>query len=225
MKELPSDHCRPTPEDLFDHDHDNETPVRNLEGKDRPKWYAMLPYDEFVPHIPKLRHIRGSKAKVHIDTFDETSKVCQQIFECNKSFFRFRAQVDLLAHYLGTKILEQIYVVRAGKSKDPLSEILEEMEPQYIIWDQMKTVKDIFKDLCEKLSQNVLSESEFLGYLSRYVRSFALDENGKKMEKIILEMLEKSSGEEEVKKIKERLRKREYRQKAKAQGIGVVGEE
>jgi hypothetical protein len=118
---------------------------RDIEGKGKPKWYLMLPYDEFVPHLPKLRYLRGSKAKFSITTFDEINKVCQEVFECNKSFFRFRSQVDLLAHYIGTKILEQVYVVQRGYKKYPLSILLEEQEEQFKIWDQMKTVKEIFQ--------------------------------------------------------------------------------
>jgi hypothetical protein len=162
---------------------------RDIEGKGNPKWYKMLPYEEFVPHLPKLRYLRGAKAKFSVTTFEEINKVCQEIFECNKSFFRFRSQVDLLAHYIGSKILEEIYVVQKGNKKYPLSILLEEQEGQFKIWDQMKTVKEIFKSLCEKYSDGFMTQEELDGHVEKYVNTFDTPDNRIKMAAIIEKMI------------------------------------
>lgn len=192
---------------------------RDLEGKGRPKWYLMLPYDEFVPHLPKLRYLRGSKAKFSITTFDEINKVCQEVFECNKSFFRFRSQVDLLAHYIGAKILEQVYVVQNGNKKYPLSVLLEEQEEQFKIWDQMKTVKEIFQSFCEKYADGFMTQEELDGHIEKYVNTFDDPENRIKMAVII----EKMIADGEVRKAKDRLRKNygnlQREKEAKEKGI------
>jgi hypothetical protein len=195
------------------------SPERNLEGKGNPKWYSFLPWEKFVPFLPRLRYLRGAKAKFSITTFEEINKVCQQVFECHKSFFRFRSQVDLLAHYIGAKILEQIYIVHAGIEKDPLSVILEEQEGQFIIWDRMKVIKDIFKDLCEKNVDGFVSDNELETHLDRYVSTFKDAEDRIKMASIIQKM--KETGE--TFKAKDRVRKNfENRQRAIEKGIHEV---
>ncbi len=192
---------------------------RNLEGKGVPKWYDFLPWEKFVPFLPKLRYLRGSKAKFSITTFDEINKVCQQIFECNKSFFRFRTQVDLLAHYIGSKILEQIYVIQKGEKKYPLSQLLEEQETQFQIWDQMKTVKEIFQGLYEKKIEGFMSEEEFDGYIQKYIDTFETGEDRIKMAMV----LDKMEDGDEYKKAKDRIRKNfKNKQTAIEKGIHVV---
>ena len=195
------------------------SPERNLEGKGKPKWYDKLPYEKFVDDLPMLRYVRGSKAKISITTFDEVNKVCQQLFEANKSFFRFRVQVDLLAHYIGTKILEQIYIVKRGKKKYPLSQLLEDQEKQFEIWDQMKTVKELFANLCEKMVDGFMTEKEFDQYIAKYIATFSTADDRIKMAMVIDLMFDRG----EVGKAKDRLRKnRANKQRAYEKGIQVV---
>jgi hypothetical protein len=187
------------------------SPERNLEGKGKPKWYDFLPYEKFVQYLPKLRYLRGSKAKFTITTFEEINKVCQQIFECNKSFFRFRSQVDLMAHYLGTKMMEQIYIVQQCNKQYPLSKVLEEQEEQFQIWDQMKTIKEIFQNLCEKLADGFITQKELDAHVERYIATFESPEDRIKMASVIEHMV--SNGE--TYKAKDRNRKN-YANKQKA---------
>ncbi len=221
MKEKGRDHVEYTENDPMT---DTETwptasPDRNLEGKGKPKWYDFLPYEKFANYLPMLRYVRGSKAKISITTFDEVNKVCQQLFECNKSFFRFRVQVDLLAHYIGTKILEQIYIVQKGKKKYPLSQLLEDQEKQFEIWDQMKTVKELFANLCEKMADGFLTETEFDHHVEKYIATFSTADDRIKMAMVIDLMLDRG----EVGKAKDRLRKnRANRQRAYEKGIQIV---
>jgi hypothetical protein len=208
-------------DELIDREHDNELPNR-IEGKGKPIWYKFLHYNEWVQYLPSLRYIRGSRAKFSITTFDEINKAAQQVFECNKSFFRFRAQVDLLAHYIGTKILEEIYVTQKGIMKDPLSKILEEQESQFLVWDRMKAVSEIFQNLCEKRAQGFITEQEMDEHVDRYISIFESKEDRNKMLLKIDIMLQ--SGE--MFKAKERTRMKSYRAKYEAaeKGISIVSD-
>ena len=75
----------------------NDKPDEDIQGKGKIKWYDRLPYNDFVDDLPMLRYVRGARAKIHITTFDEINKSNQQIFECNKSFFRYRHNFHKLA--------------------------------------------------------------------------------------------------------------------------------
>lgn len=192
---------------------------KGIHGKGKIKWYDRLPYDDFVDDLPKLRNIRGSKSKISLTTFDEINKVCQQIFECNKSFFRFRVQVDLLSHYIGAKILEQIWIVKKNIKKYPLSQLLEDQEKQFAVWDQMKTVKELFSSLCDKKVAGFITDEEMNELVAKYIDTFDSPDERIKMSRVIDTMLEKG----EVFKAKERERKNyEYAQKQKEYGIHKV---
>ncbi|MFA7218213.1 MAG: hypothetical protein WC057_06425 [Dehalococcoidales bacterium] len=191
-----------------------------IDGKGKIKWYDRLPYDKFVDDLPMLRYVRGSKTKISITTFDEIGKVCQQIFECNKSFFRFRVQVDLLAHYIGTKILEQIYIVKKGKKKYPLSQLLEDQEQQFLVWDQMKTIKELFSSLCEKRAQGFITKKEMDNLVEKYISTFDEIDHRIKMSSVLDLMIE--HGEEH--KAKERIRQKDYyKNKQKKKEYGIQG--
>jgi len=194
-------------------------PSRNIDGKDKVKWYEHIDYPKFTKKIPMLRYMRGSKAKISITTFDEINKVCQQLFECNKSFFRFRVQVDLLAHYIGTRILEQIYIVKQGKKRYPLSQLLEDQENQFEIWDQMKTVKELFAGLCDKKAEGFITDGEMSGFVQRYIDTFSSKDDRVKMAMVIDSMIDKG----EMNRARDRMRKKYARaQIEKDKGIKVV---
>lgn len=192
-----------------------------IDGKGKKKWYDFLPYHDFVDLLPMLRYVRGAKTKISITTFDEVGKVCQQIFECNKSFFRFRVQVDLLAHYIGTKILEQIYIIKKNIKPYPLSKLLEEQEEQFKIWDQMKTIKELFATLCEKKVSGFITKKEMDDLVAKYIATFEDASDRVKMSDILDLMIQ--NGEE--KKAMERINKRDsygVKQRQKEYGIQEV---
>jgi len=195
----------------------------DIDGAGKVKWYDRLPYEKFSDDLPMLRYVRGAKAKISITTFDEINKVCQQMFECNKSFFRFRVQVDLLSHYIGAKILEQIYIVKKNKKKYPLSQILEDQEQQFAIWDQMKSVKEIFASLCEKKAEGFMTDEEMDGHIETYIGTFENASDRIKMAEVIDSMLK--NGEEF--RASERLRQKKLyavKQKQKEHGIHDVAQ-
>ena len=199
----------------------NDKPDEDIQGKGKIKWYDRLPYNDFVDDLPMLRYVRGARAKIHITTFDEINKSNQQIFECNKSFFRYRVQVDLLAHYIGSKMLEQIYIVKKNNKKYPLSELLEEQEKQFETWDQMKTIKELFSSLSEKKANGFITDQEMDELVDKYINTFEDADSRIKMAGVLDLMI--AQGEEF--KAKERLRKKEAyqnRQKQKEYEIEVL---
>ena len=185
-----------------------------------PKWYEMINYSpEFLEELPKLRYIRGPKARFTITTFEQIDIACRTIFECNKEFFRFRSQVDMIAHYLGTKILEEIYMKRRGLKKSTLSSLLENKEKTYLTWDNMKCIKGVFGDLMEKYVEGFIDNRELDVEIEELVTSFEGKDEQKKMRQIIENM--KLDGE--AYKAKDRVRKTaEYKKKAEAKGIREV---
>ena len=197
----------------------------DLEGKGKVKWVELLNLEKAAPHLPILRHIRGSKARIGFTMFKEIDDMAQSIFEKNKSFFRFRAQVDIMGYYLGIKIIEQLYLTCKGFGKSKLSELLESKEDENRVFDDMKTCKEKFKSDLEKYSDGFLTEEELFKKLEEYIdvfSGFSGDSPGnltEKMKKIFSEMMDES----ELLKAKDRLRHRvSYMEKKKALGLGVV---
>jgi hypothetical protein len=192
----------------------------DLDGKGKIKWYNRLPYEKFVDDLPMLRYLRGAKTKISITTFDEVGKVCQQIFECNKSFFRFRVQVDLLSHYIGARILEQVYIVKKNQKKYPLSQLLEDQEAQFIIWDQMKSVKELFASFCEKKAEGFMTDEEMDEKVEKYIATFENANDRIKMAEVLDLMINKG---EEVRAAERIRQKNLYAKKQKQKEYGIHG--
>ena len=192
---------------------------RNLEGKGKVKWVELLDLQKAAPYLPILRHIRGSKARIAFTMFKEIDDMAQSIFEKNKSFFRFRTQVDIMAYYLGIKQVEHLYLTCKGFGKSKLSELLESLEEDYRIYDDMKTCKEKFKSDLEKYYEGFITDDELFRRRQQYIdifSGFSGDSPGnlpEKMKKIFDEMMDES----DLLKAKERIRKREsYWEKKKS---------
>jgi len=189
----------------------HDPPVRDLTGTGKIKWYQHIPWDKVLPKLPQLRNIRGSKTRINLWMFSEIDHTAQSIFEKNKSFFRFRAQVDILAYYLGARILEELYLTRHGFPKSKLSQMLESMEDEYVIYDEMKILKEKFKADLEKYHEGFISEKQIYEKNVTYVTALSHEKNRDKMAKILDDLI----GQESDTRIKNRLRKRRERENDK----------
>jgi hypothetical protein len=199
-----------TEEEGVDNDFHESPPKRNLEGKGKIKWYEMIDYKKIIPLLPVLRNIRGSKTKINLWMFSEIDNACQSMFERNKSFFRFRAQVDIFCFYLGSKMMEQIFLLNNGFPKSKLSLMLEACEKEYLIYDEMKILKEKFKTDLEKFWEGYISDEEIYAKQAQYVQVLSEAQNQRKMAKIFDDMI----GQENNTRIKDRLRKRSERKQS-----------
>lgn len=216
MKEKGHDHVELTEEPEEEGVDNTPHAPRNLDGKGRVKWYELIDYDKIIPHLPILKNIRGSKAKIQLWMFSEIDSLCQSIFEKNKPSFRYRAQVDILCYYLGAKLMEQIYVVRTGHSRSKLCELLELREEDNMVFDDMKTVKEKFKADVEKYYEGFLTKEEIYVLWESYLSVFSFTKDKEKMNKVLNNMVD-SEGHE---KVKDRLRKRHERERDKFHIVG-----
>lgn len=218
MKEDPKDHV--TTDHEIDSRHEEEGgkegSQRNLEYGKSKKWYKMIDYERIIPFMPKLRNIRGSKKKLNITVHSEISEEAQSLFERQKHFFRHRAQVDVMAYYLGIRMMVEIYLTRPGFYRDKLSELLESQEKEQMIFDQMSIIKDKFRKDLELFQDDLISEKEIHEKIDLFLETFPEGEHRRKMEKI----LDKMIGVPEVAKAKDRLRKRAEYKRSKLQLVG-----
>jgi len=179
----------------------------------------IINYDLMIPMLPTLKHVRGAKEKVQIYTFKEISDTCEEIFQKNHSVFQSRSQVDRLCHYWGAKVMEQIFLVMKGWPKSKLSLILEAQEPQFKLYDDLKTIKEIIRNYTEKYSQGLMTEKELHEHVTLYLDACP-DENSR--QKLLL-IIENMLDEGEVKKAQDRLRKRNERKRAiEKRGLSLV---
>jgi predicted transcriptional regulator len=177
---------------------------RNLEHGMKKKWYEMIPYEKILPYMPKLRIIRGSKKKLNITVHAEISEEAQSLFEKNKSFFRHRAQVDVMAYYLGIRMMVEIYLTRNGFPRNKLSLLLETEEPEQELYDQMSIVKEKIKKDVERFTEGMMTEDEIHSKMDSYLLTFENEKTRETMCKIFDRMIDKN----EVDKAKDRVRKR-----------------
>jgi len=200
-------------------DHEEEilgTPARNLEGKGVPKWYDMIDYRKISKFMPKLRVIRGGKAKFTLTTFGEIDQAAQSIFERNKSFFRHRAQVDSVAYYIGIKIMECIYLILPGFYKSKLSLLLESQEAENQIYDEMAIIKEKFKKDVERFVDGIIDEDEVHKKINLYIATFDDKKAKETMGKVLDRMIDKN----EENKALDRMRKRAEYNRAKFKVVG-----
>ena len=227
MKEKPTDHIRTDHEiDSENEDKDwqdwpetkeeKDTVARNLENGKKMKWYDVIDLRKMIPLLPVLRRIRGSKKNITIPIFSELNDSMQSVFEHNKTFFRFRTQVDLLAYYLGARILEQIYFTHKGLPVSKLSKLLEAREESYRVRDDMKTVKELFQKDVEAF-QNLLISPEILqANFNDYLAIFDTPEDKKRIKEVMEGMLDGS----ELDKARDRARKRVEYNRLKLKVVG-----
>ena len=186
---------------------------------DNKKWYDFLPLAKIKDLLPVLRYVRGSKEKIQFDGFKITAENNISIFEKNHHFFNSRQQVDRVAWYIGSKMLEIIYLRHGGLKKTKLTEFLESQEEFYRIYDQLKIVKETFTGLVEKYQEGFLTDEELDRHAEGFLKVFSYKEDKIKAGRLLDQML----SEKEIRKTKDRLRQREYRSfEGKAKGISEV---
>lgn len=196
--------------------HEDSVIEKDLPKRGDKKWYDYIPVAQIKDLLPKLRYIRGSKDKIQFDGFRITSENNQSIFEKNHYFFASRSQVDRLAWYIGSKILEQIFLKFNGFKVSKLSRVMEEDVENYHVYDQMKIVKETFKKLVEKHVEGFVSDDELTRHGERFLAAFD-DKNDKIKVGKILDSLVSEHG---ISQARDRLRKRNN-QKFSAQALGI----
>jgi len=186
---------------------------------DNKKWYDFLPLAKIKDLLPVLRYVHGSKSKIQFDGFAITTENNKSIFERNKHFFHSTGQVDRVAWYIGSKILEIIYLRHGGLKKTKLTAYLESHEDEYRQIDQRKIIKETFVGLVEKYQDGLITEEELDKHASSFLDVFPDKNDRIKVGKILDQLL----SEKEVKRTKDRVRQREYRNyEGKARGIEEV---
>jgi hypothetical protein len=192
---------------------------KDLPTKNDKKWYDLIPLKQIKDMLPRLRYVRGAKDKIQFDGFKITSENNNSIFERNKSYYSSKAQIDRLAWYIGSKMLEIIYTKHGGFSKGKLSEILEAQEEEFKTYDQMKIIKETFADLVKKNLEGYVTEEELEAHASRFLGVFSEKSRCIKVGKILDTLLT----DREIYKAKDALRKRVSRNyEAQAAGIKEV---
>lgn len=169
------------------------------------KWYEYIPYDKIRDKVPLLRNIRGGKKELRFWTFHETWEEGQILFDHNPAFFRTRNQVDLSAHYIGMRVLFELH--KKGIPRSSLSEILEEEEKNFILFDKMKSIKESFKKLVELHVEGFVEDEELDSKAFKFISSFKQEKNRIKVARMLDLMMEKG----EVQKAGDRVRQRKHR--------------
>jgi len=215
MKQKGREHANWTSELKSDDNIEKELPS----SKDDKKWYDFIPLAKIKDLLPVLRYVHGYKSKVQFDGFAITSENNKTIFERNKHFYHSQGQVDRVAWYIGSKMMELIYLKHNGLKKTKLTEWLESQEESYRVLDQMKIVKETLNGLIEKWQEGFVTDEELDAHAETFLKVFTVKEDRIKMGK----MLDQMMSEREIKRTKDRLRQREYRNfEAKAKGIEGV---
>ena len=215
MKQKGREYANWTSELKTDENIEKTLPV-NGENK---KWYDYIPLARIKDLLPVLRYVHGLKSKVQFDGFAITSENNKTIFERNKHFFHSVGQVDRVAWYIGSKMLDLIYLKHNGLKKTKLTEWLESQEDIYRTLDQMKIVKETLNGLIEKWQEGYVTDEELDQHAEAFLKVFTVKDDRIKMGK----MLDQMMSEKEILRTKNRLRQREYRNfEAKAKGIEGV---
>ena len=112
-------------------------------------------------------------------------------------------------------------IIKKNIKPYPLSKLLEEQEEQFKIWDQMKTIKELFATLCEKKISGFITKKEMDDLVAKYIATFEDPSDRIKMSDILDFMIQ--NGEET--KAVERIKKRDsygIKQREKEYGIQEV---
>jgi hypothetical protein len=176
--------------------------------KDTKPWYSSeyINWEVVARKMPKLKNVHGSKRKIQFSTFSEIWKDGQQIFECNRDFFRYRAEVDMAAHYLGIRLLQHKFILMRGLTRDPLSELLESKESRMESLDRLDVIKDIATKLFEAYVSGFMTEEEMMDEIEEYIGT--LEEAWRpKAYNLVNHMLDMDG----IKKAQDRIRQRKWR--------------
>lgn len=194
---------------------EKDLPRHQKSGK---KWYELIPFSDIKGLLPVLRYIHGAKERITFNGFKITAENNNTIFERNKHFFTSQSQVDRVAWYIGSKMLEIIYSKHGGLKSTKLADYLESQEEKYRIYDQFKIVKDTFKKLVEKHYEGYVTDEELNQHAEDLLKTFD-GENKAKAARIIDELL----SETEAQRISNRVKKRVVRDwEKKVRGIEKV---
>jgi hypothetical protein len=176
--------------------------------KDTKPWYSSeyINWEVVANKMPKLKNVHGSKRKIQFSTFSEIWKDGQQIFECNRDFFRYRAEVDMMAHYLGIRLLQHRFILMKGIARDPLSDLIESKEYKMECLDKLDVVHDVANKLFEAHVNGFLSKQEMMDEIEEYIAT--LDDEWKEKAYNVIDHMLDTGG---LQRAKDRLRQRNWR--------------
>jgi hypothetical protein len=171
------------------------------------RWVDYIDFDNMVPLMPRLKKARGAKCKVQLWTFDTLRIDRQEIFDKTKGEFSYLTQIDVMAHYIGMRILQEVFVVRRGFKKSRISQLIETWEKDFMRFDEMKLVRESCDYVLEQFIDGIILEDECKVRLKALINCIPIEADRKKM----AEMIDKEIGETDLQRIKDRIRKRKYR--------------
>lgn len=174
------------------------------------KWYDLIPIDKIKDGLPMLKYVRGAKSKIQFDGFLITAQNNQAIFDRGKGIFHSRSQIDRIAWYIGSKILQLIFDKEHKVSNDKLTKLMESQEKENMLYDQFKIIKVSFEKLIEKHIQGYVTAEELKKKAMEFLKVFEEPENVEKVKQILEELLSESS----IIRVKGRLRKEKSRKNA-----------
>jgi hypothetical protein len=194
-----------------------EDPKETTQPKSKSKkktWYEKIDLDAIRENFPTMNG-PGRNQSVKFKTYFETAGECQRLFDRNKGTFATRDQVDALAHYVGARLMWELF--KNGMPRTKLSILLEEREPEMVALSQMQHIKTVVQSLME-MGTDVISEDELDERCVTFIETFTDKRYRIQMAKILDEL----GSEGEMHRMDSRLRTRKHRLLAKEKGIQSI---
>jgi hypothetical protein len=203
-----------------------ETPYHyekdELAVMEKPKWYAKLDPTEIIDNLPVFSKSYSQKNRIYLPIHPSTEMTATMIREKYKTKFKINLDVYRSMLYAGRQLFEYVYLSHAEDIKNTksfkMTTILSSIEET--LWDSACLEKLLNSLLEGHLSQGqgAFSRDKICGTIDE-IRPFLSPELQFRCDNFIDEELDSP----EVKqRIKERIRKREYRERKKS--IHLVNE-
>ena len=167
---------------------------------------------------PKLWDTKGPKGKISLSPFETLIQDAHQIFDSNRNDFRNISHVYHLAFYRGMADLTYQYVIKKKAPISVMSQLMRDTEQQREEEDEIGRAVEYIKDCLERLQKGWITKEEYDEKEEKLISAFT-DQRLKDKVKHAIESLYEW-GEEG--KSWNRIRMKEWRQKAKANKMKVV---
>ena len=122
--------------------------------------------------FPIMQTIKGSKSKVQFETYSEKVADIEQIFDNYGHVFRSKAQLNALAHYIGTSILQWKFIVMNGKGLSVLSQRIAEQEPKRNFRGTLMKLHDEIKLSIDHYHAGIIDNKELCKEMNEFVEIF-----------------------------------------------------
>lgn len=176
----------------------NQRPAKNLKS-DHIKasaWMKLLHpaiekmSEENRTMWPLMQTIKGSKTRIQFDTYSETAQDMEQIFDNFSHIFRSKAQLNALAHYIGTNILQHKLIVLGGKGISRFSQRLKDHEQKRNFHGELSKLHDEIKLSIDHFYAGIIDEKDLEEDMQDYVKCFNNPEDQKVAERFLSTLLE-----------------------------------